>query len=139
MKLAIEVLLDLRVFFRAFDLLDLERNSQAQREVAYHVERSGELVIALGDGTRESRARMQAALDALWPYAGELFIGDAVDARLAQAGVAPAAESLRPAWTRATEAVFAQGALTPPTSTFAHKGGRSGRHTGSVALLHGIS
>src|SRR5206468_5906208 len=87
--------------------------AKAQREVAYHVERTGELVVALGDGTRESRARMQAALDALWPYAGELFIGDAVDARLAQAGVAPAAESLRPAWTRATEAVFAQGALTP--------------------------
>jgi len=109
--------------------------AKAQKEVAYHVERTGELVVALGDGTTESHARMQAALDALWPYAGELFIGDAVDARLAEAGVAPAADALRAPWTRATDAVFAAATLKPPASTFAHKGGRGGRHTEALGHL----
>jgi ring-1,2-phenylacetyl-CoA epoxidase subunit PaaC len=33
----------------------------------YHVERSGDTVIGLGDGTEESHARMQAALDSSGP------------------------------------------------------------------------
>ena len=71
---------------------------KAAKEAAYHLERSTDLVVRLGDGTDESHARMQAALDLLWPYAGEMFLGDAVDAELAAAGIAPAPESLRPAW-----------------------------------------
>ena len=109
--------------------------AKARKEVAYHVERSAELVIALGDGTPESHARMQAALEALWPYAGEMFLGDEIDARLAAEGVVPAAEALRPAWDAATGAVFAQGRLKPPESRFAHKGGRAGRHSEALGRL----
>ena len=46
---------------------------QGAKEVAYHVERSGDWVIRLGDGTDESHARMQAAIDGLWTYTGEMF------------------------------------------------------------------
>jgi ring-1,2-phenylacetyl-CoA epoxidase subunit PaaC len=109
--------------------------AKAQKEVAYHVERSAELVIALGDGTTTSRARMQEALDALWPYAGELFVGDAVDSQLAEAGVAPAAASLHAPWAQATGAVFDAATLTTPASTFFHKGGRAGRHTEALGHL----
>ena len=109
--------------------------AKAEKEAAYHVERTAELVVALGDGTDESHARMQAALDALWPYAGELFLGDALDARLAAERVAPAAASLKPAWDAATGAVFAEATLTPPASAFAHKGGRAGRHTEALGPL----
>ena len=71
----------------------------------------------------------------LWPYAGELFVGDAVDAELAEAGVAPAAASLQPAWAQATGAVFEAATLSPPASAFAHKGGRAGRHTEALGHL----
>ena len=50
--------------------------AKAAKEVAYHLERSSDLVIRLGDGTDESHRRMQAALDALWPYTGEMFLAD---------------------------------------------------------------
>lgn len=120
---------------RSADAGFAEIAAKAEKEAAYHVERSAELVIALGDGTDESRARMQAALEALWPYAGELFVGDVIDARLAAAGVAPAAESLKAAWDAATSAVFAEATLTPPASAFAHKGGRAGRHTEALGHL----
>ena len=47
--------------------------AKAVKEARYHVERSTGWVIRLGDGTDLSRARMQAAIDALWMYTGEMF------------------------------------------------------------------
>jgi len=61
---------------------------KAGKEVAYHLERSADTVVGLGDGTEESHARMQAALEYLWPYVGEMFTGDGADAALAAAGIA---------------------------------------------------
>lgn len=46
--------------------------AKAVKEVTYHQERSADLVIRLGDGSDESHRRMQDALDALWPFTGEL-------------------------------------------------------------------
>jgi hypothetical protein len=71
---------------------------KASKEVAYHLERSADLVVRLGDGTKESHDRMQAALDFLWPYTGEMFLADALDEVLAASGLAPEPGSLKPAW-----------------------------------------
>lgn len=109
--------------------------AKAEREVAYHVERSADLVIRLGDGTQESRTRMQRALDDLWPYAGELFLGDSVDAELSAAGIAPDPVGLKPAWDARVGAVLAEATLTAPEDTFVHRGGRSGRHTEHLGHL----
>ncbi|MGH9518425.1 MAG: 1,2-phenylacetyl-CoA epoxidase subunit PaaC, partial [Terriglobales bacterium] len=54
--------------------------AKAVFEVRYHLERSRDWIIRLGDGTEESHARIQAALDRLWPYTGEMFQADGVDA-----------------------------------------------------------
>lgn len=106
---------------------------KAAKEVAYHVERSGDTVIGLGDGTAESHARMQAALDALYPYVGELFgtgAHDPVDAALAEAGVAPLPASLRDAYDAALAATLGAATLTLPDSRWTHSGGRDGaRHS----------
>jgi ring-1,2-phenylacetyl-CoA epoxidase subunit PaaC len=62
--------------------------AKAVKEADYHVERSGDWVIRLGDGTEESHARMQASIDALWMYTGEMFVPDATELELVAAGVA---------------------------------------------------
>ncbi|KPP85362.1 MAG: ring-1,2-phenylacetyl-CoA epoxidase subunit PaaC [Rhodobacteraceae bacterium HLUCCO07] len=104
--------------------------AKAAKEVAYHVERSGDTVIGLGDGTEESHARMQAALDYLYPYVGEMFESDAVDAAVAKAGIAPDPASLRDAYDAKLAAVMSEATLTIPDDRFAHNGGRTGRmHT----------
>jgi len=103
--------------------------AKAGKEVAYHIERSADLVIRLGDGSEESHTRMQAALDRLWGYTGEAFIGDATDARLAEAGIMPSPESLRGAWDETVNHVLAEATLTRPDSNFAHQGGKQGRHS----------
>jgi ring-1,2-phenylacetyl-CoA epoxidase subunit PaaC len=79
--------------------------AKASKEVRYHVERSSDWIVRLGDGTEESHARMQRALDALWPYTGEMFAGDAVDAELAAAGLVPDPATLRDAWRAAIGAI----------------------------------
>ena len=45
---------------------------KAMKETAYHVRHSAEWLIRLGDGTAESHRRAQDAVDALWPFTGEL-------------------------------------------------------------------
>jgi len=109
--------------------------AKAEREVSYHFERSSDLVIRLGDGTEESHARMQAALDVLWPWVGEMFAGDKTDAALASAGIAPAPEDLRPEWEATMGDILAESTLTRPGSDFAQLGGKQGRHTEHLGHL----
>jgi ring-1,2-phenylacetyl-CoA epoxidase subunit PaaC len=103
--------------------------AKALKEVSYHLERSADLVIRLGDGTDESHRRMQAALDDLWPYAGELFLSDATDQAMAEAGVAPDPASLKPRWDATVEGVLTDATLRVPKSGYVHKGGKRGVHT----------
>jgi ring-1,2-phenylacetyl-CoA epoxidase subunit PaaC len=105
------------------------------KEAAYHLERSRDLVIRLGDGTAESRGRMQAALDDHWPYTGEMFMSDAVDARVAQSGIAPLPESLSAAWSTIVDATLAEATLVRPPSGYMHKGGRKGVHTEHLGYI----
>lgn len=111
---------------------------KASKEAAYHVERSAGTVVGLGDGTGESHARMQAALDYLWPYVGELFESDAVDAAMAGLGIAPDPASLRGEYDALVGRVLAEATLSIPAGRFAHKGGRTGRmHTEHLGHLLG--
>ena len=45
---------------------------KAIKETAYHVRHAAEWLIRLGDGTEESHRRAQDAVDALWPFTGEI-------------------------------------------------------------------
>lgn len=100
------------------------------KEVSYHLERSRDTVIGLGDGTEVSHAKMQAALDRLYPYVGEFFEADDVDIVLAQEGIAPDPVSLRSAFDLSLADAMKEATLTLPESRFTHRGGRDGtRHT----------
>lgn len=108
---------------------------KASKEVAYHLERSADLVVRLGDGTAESRARMQAAVDFLWPYTGEMFLADALDEELAASGLAPEPGSLKAAWQEQVSRTFAEATLKAPEKSFAQKGGRRGVHSEHLGYI----
>ncbi len=103
--------------------------AKAIKEVSYHLERSADLVVRLGDGTVDSRRRIQNALDDLWTYSGELFVTDEADEALAAAGVAPTPASLKPDWDAVVQRVLTDATLKAPASGFVHKGGKRGVHT----------
>ena len=109
--------------------------AKASKEVAYHLERSSDLVVRLGDGTADSHRRMQDAIEALWAYTGELFAGDAKDVEIAARGILPDPASLRGPWLATVHAVFDAATLALPESDFAHKGGRQGTHTEHLGHL----
>lgn len=105
-------------------------SAKALKEVTYHIDRSSETVIGLGDGTEESHRRMQAALDLLWPYVGEMFTPDAVDDAMHAAGIAPNLIAMRARYDARLDSILSEATLTKPNSSYAQSGGKTGfRHT----------
>ena len=109
--------------------------AKSSKEVAYHVERSTDWVIRLGDGTDVSHRRMQDAVDGLWMFAGELFLPDAIDDAAREAGVGPDLAALAAPWRSAVGAALVEATLATPTDDWAQRGGRQGRHTEHLGHL----
>jgi ring-1,2-phenylacetyl-CoA epoxidase subunit PaaC len=105
--------------------------AKAVKEVTYHVDHAAHWVLRLGDGTDESHGRMQAALDAEWPYLEELF--GPVDPSLAGRVADPA--EIRDAVLTDVRRVVAQATLTTPEVAPALGGGRAGLHTEHLGFL----
>jgi ring-1,2-phenylacetyl-CoA epoxidase subunit PaaC len=93
---------------------------KAVKEVAYHLDHASGWVVRLGDGTDESHRRMQAGLDAMWPYTFELFEDD---------------RALQPEWEALVLPVIAEATLAVPSTTWQPSGGRSGRHSEHFGFL----
>jgi ring-1,2-phenylacetyl-CoA epoxidase subunit PaaC len=108
---------------------------QAHTEVTYHVRRSGDLVIRLGDGTEESHRRMQTAVDDLWTFTGEMFTADAEDAMLVAQSIVPDPATLRGPWLKHVTGVLHAATLTLPSGTWMQSGGKNGHHTEHLGYL----
>jgi ring-1,2-phenylacetyl-CoA epoxidase subunit PaaC len=109
--------------------------AKAVKEMAYHVRHSAEWVIRLGDGTEESRARTQTALDDLWMYTGEMFHLSEGEPTLIDAGIAPDRAALKPAWNATMDRVLREATLQRPTDGWMQTGGRRGQHTEHLGRL----
>lgn len=109
--------------------------AKALKETRYHLRHSGEWVQRLGDGTEESHARMQAALDELWPWTGELDYQDSVDQALRSDAVVPDLALLRQPWEALTREVIGRATLRIPDGPPRMTGGRCGRHTEHLGHL----
>jgi ring-1,2-phenylacetyl-CoA epoxidase subunit PaaC len=101
---------------RFADKVLTEVAEKAMKETAYHVRHSAEWLIRLGDGTAQSHRRAQDAIDALWPYTGELT-------------------ETREAWLRAVAPVLHRATLQQPQDGWMQSGGRAGRHTEHLGHL----
>jgi len=107
--------------------------AKAVKEVDYHLDHSTQWVLRLAGGTAESRRRMIAGLDLMWPFTGELFQDDELNHRLGAAGVLPS--SLQGEFDRSTAEVFEAAELAVPASAMATGGGRHGRHSEYLGYL----
>jgi len=109
------------------------------KEVTYHVRRSSDMVVRLGDGTAESHAKMQAAIDDAWRFTGELFADDAVDQDVAARGIGCELGALREPWLAHVREALEEATLTVPDETaanhLAYRGGRQGKHTEALGYV----
>lgn len=102
---------------------------KAVKEARYHHVHAADWLERLGDGTAESRRRVEIALDRLWPYTRELFVRDAVDDAAAASGLGPAWADLHQPWLADMQiALDAAGLQVPPDSPFVSTG-RQGVHS----------
>jgi len=109
--------------------------AKAHKETRYHLRHSSEWMLRLGDGTEESRGRMQAALDELWPWTGEFSYQDEVDRALHAEGVVPDLAPLVAPWEVMARDVMARATLAIPPGPMRMAGGRFGRHTEHLGHL----
>jgi ring-1,2-phenylacetyl-CoA epoxidase subunit PaaC len=106
------------------------------KEDKYHLRHSSGWVIRLGDGTEESRARVQTSLNALWRYTDELFDHDAVDIAVAAShGIVVDHAALASRWHAMVADVVGRATLVLPTEPAMRRGGRSGRHTEALGHM----
>lgn len=112
--------------------------AKAAKEVAYHLERSTDLVVRLGDGSAESHARVQQALDALWPYTAEMLEEDDELVRgLSEAGLAPAPAELGAVWEAHIADTLERATLARPAGDSGRlkRGGKRGVHSEHLGHL----
>jgi ring-1,2-phenylacetyl-CoA epoxidase subunit PaaC len=105
--------------------------AKAVKEVTYHVDHASRWVLRLGDGTDESHRRMQAALDAEWPFVDELF----TPCHPSLGGRVTDPSALREPTLTDVSRVIAQATLTVPAVSPALGGGREGLHTEHLGFL----
>jgi ring-1,2-phenylacetyl-CoA epoxidase subunit PaaC len=108
---------------------------KAVKEVDYHRDHATQWVLRLGDGTAESHGRMQAALEAIWPYVEELFESDELFRSVAQRGEGVDPAELRAPVLAYVDRVLGQATLSRPETSVNHTGGRRGIHTESMGYL----
>jgi len=109
--------------------------AKALKETRYHLSYSSGWVIRLGDGTEESHARMQGALEALWPYTRELVQTDELDRSMIAVGVAPPMEPIAEAWSARIDAVLRDATLARPAAATYRWSGKQGRHSEHLGYL----
>ena len=124
---------------------ELEKSSDKQlaaiaekslKEVTYHLRWSGEWVIRLGDGTSESRQRIEKSLEDLWSYTGEMFIATAYEKEAFENRIGIDVSSLKDSWFQKTKEVFDEATLVlPGDDVWMQHGGKNGVHTEHLGYL----
>jgi ring-1,2-phenylacetyl-CoA epoxidase subunit PaaC len=99
------------------------------KEVTYHVRHSSAWVIRLGDGTEESKERMERAIEELWMYTGDMFDMDSNEESLVRDGIAVDRKVLKPLWENKVKEVFGEATLEIPQNVFMMSGSSEGKHT----------
>ena len=108
---------------------------KAIKEITYHLKWSAEWVIRLGDGTEESNRRINEAIEALWPYTGEMFKFADYEIACHEAGIFPDIHSIKAEWDAEIKNVFTEATLAVPEDAWMHDGGKRGVHSEHLGFL----
>ena len=105
------------------------------KEVSYHERFSSDWVKRLGDGTEESRQKMQEAIDDLWTYTDELFHQTESDKEMVSQGIGVDVTLLKDAYYNHVTELLEEAKLNIPESKYFQKGGKKGIHTEHLGYL----
>jgi len=108
---------------------------KAVKEARYHQQHSGDWVVRLGDGTDESRRRIELALAELWRYVPEMFDTDDVDREASAGGLGPLWSDLEPAWQEEMQLILSEAGLRAPDVSAFRSEGKRGRHSEHMGFI----
>lgn len=105
------------------------------KEVAYHLRWTSEWVIRLGDGTSESKERMQTAINDLWSFRGELLTPAPYENEAVAAGYGVDLEGIKKDVETRIFEVLDQATLLRPEDGWMQSGGKIGRHSEHLGFI----
>lgn len=108
---------------------------KSHKETLYHIKWSGDWVIRLGDGTEESKKRMQEAIDDLWSYSKETTTPSGADEYALTQGFGTDLVKIKNKQDQRVHEVFHEATLEIPENVYQHLGGKEGRHTEHLGYL----
>ena len=105
------------------------------KECEYHLRHSGEWMLRLGDGTRESHEKISKAVTEVMPFTFEFFDADEID-RIMQANhIGVDLNTVQKRWDEKVNSVLAEAMLERPELKYTRSGGRQGLHSEHIGYL----
>ena len=109
--------------------------SKSLKEVRYHFQHARDWLLRFGDGTPESHARAQAAINHLMPYTQEFWSdSNMVEQGLKSLGL-PAMISLKPQWDASVAQTMAEATLSLPAQRGQVTQGKHGVHSEHMGFV----
>ena len=112
-----------------------EAAAKSIKEASYHLHHARDWLVRMGDGTDESHARVQAAVDHLMPYTEEFWTISPAEGAAVAAHVAVDVWALRPAWDAIVNDALAEATLTRPNFHGYVTEGKVGLHSEHLGFL----
>lgn len=109
--------------------------AKSLKEVRYHLRHSRDWLVRLGDGTDESHARVQAALDHLMPYTQEFWTPSNLEAAAVAAGVGVDVTTLKAQWDAIVDDALAEATLKRSSTQGYVTQGKNGLHSEHLSFL----
>jgi len=103
--------------------------TKSLKEVSYHLRHSSNWVIRLGDGTQESKDKIQKSLNNIWKYTGEFFEMDELDEKMLKEKIGVNNKNLIKDWNKLVDETLIKAKLKKPENGYMMTGSRKGIHT----------
>ncbi|MDC0029427.1 phenylacetate-CoA oxygenase subunit PaaC [bacterium] len=103
--------------------------TKSLKEVSYHLRHSSNWVIRLGDGTQESKDKIQKSLNNIWKYTGEFFEMDKLDKKMLKEKIGVNNKNLKKDWDKLVDETLIKAKLKRPEDGYMMTGSRKGIHT----------
>ena len=103
--------------------------TKSLKEVSYHLRHSSNWVIRLGDGTQESKDKVQKSLNNIWKYTGEFFGMDELDEKMLKEKIGVNNKNLKKDWDKLVDETLNKAKLKRPEDGYMMTGSRKGIHT----------
>lgn len=108
---------------------------KSSKEAQYHLRHARDWLLRLGDGTAESHARMQAALNHLMPYTQEYWTPSAMETAAVKAGMGADTRQLQAAWNELVDDALTEATLKRPSDSGHVSTGKLGVHSEHLGFV----